>query len=87
MTEEQNQEEVGIDEEYEEICGEEVDRVVEALEQLITTVNSENIKSYLDEALNEIYYLIHEEGEEDEEYEDEEFEDDDTDLTGTAEAA
>lgn len=58
--------------EYEEISGEEVDRIVESLEELIASVESENIKAYLDDALNNIYYLIHDEEEEmdDAEYED-----------------
>jgi glycerol-3-phosphate dehydrogenase len=39
-------------EEFEEITSDEVDRVVEQLEKLIETVSSENIKSYLEEAVN-----------------------------------
>jgi hypothetical protein len=57
-------EEIAGEEEYEEISGEEVDRVVESLEQLIASVDSENVKAYLDDALNNIYYLIHDEDEE-----------------------
>tara|TARA_R110002096_G_scaffold105707_1_gene232524 strand:- start:2497 stop:2775 length:279 start_codon:yes stop_codon:yes gene_type:complete len=57
-------EEIEGEEEYEEISGEEVDRVVESLEQLIASVDSENVKAYLDDALNNIYYLIHDEDEE-----------------------
>lgn len=71
MPEEQNLEtefEEFDGEEYEEISGEEVDRVVDSLEQLIESVESENIKAFLDDALNNIYYLVHDE--EEEEYED-----------------
>jgi hypothetical protein len=46
-------------EEYEEITSEEVDRVVEQLEKLIETVSSENIKSYLEEAVNNIFFLLY----------------------------
>jgi len=69
--------EINGEEEFEEISGEEVDRVVESLEELIASVESENIKAYLDDALNSIYYLIHDE---DEEMEDAEFEDDDAEI-------
>lgn len=79
MPEDQNLEmdfeEIDGEEEYEEISGEEVDRIVESLEQLIASVQSENVKAYLDEALNSIYYLIHDEDEEDE-MDDAEIEDD-----------
>lgn len=58
MSEENSQEE------YEEITSEEVDRVVARLEALIESTDSENIRSFLEEAMNEIYYLVYEEGEE-----------------------
>jgi hypothetical protein len=78
-------EEIDGEEEYEEISGEEVDRVVESLEQLIASVQSENVKAYLDDALNSIYYLIHDEDEEEEmddaEIEDETQIDDEVDNT------
>lgn len=48
-------------EEYEEISSEEVDRVVDALDRLIESVQSENIKHYLEEAASNIYYLVYEE--------------------------
>ncbi|MBL8810269.1 MAG: hypothetical protein JNM43_08840 [Planctomycetaceae bacterium] len=51
-------------EEYEEISSEEVDRVVDALDRLIESVQSENIKHYLEEAASNIYYLVYEEEEE-----------------------
>ena len=44
-------------EEFEEITSDEVDRVVEQLEKLIESVSSENIKSYLEEAANNIFFL------------------------------
>jgi hypothetical protein len=56
-----------LDEEYEEITSDEVDRVIGELESLMGTVESENIRSYLEEAINSIYYLI---------YDDEDLEDD-----------
>ena len=56
-------EELDGTEEYEEISGEEVDRIVESLEVMMESVESENIKAYLDEALNSIYYLVHDDEE------------------------
>jgi hypothetical protein len=50
----------GDDEEYEEITSDEVDRVVDALETLMATVESENIRFYLEEATSSIYHLIYE---------------------------
>jgi len=47
------------DDDYEEISSEEVDRVVETLETLMATVDSENIRYYLEEATNRIYLLIY----------------------------
>ena len=49
------------EEQFEEITSEEVDRVVAQLETLIESTESENIRSYLEEAMNEIYYLVYEE--------------------------
>lgn len=51
------------EEQFEEITSEEVDRVVAQLETLIESTDSENIRSYLEEAMNEIYYLVYEEEE------------------------
>jgi len=48
-------------EEYEEICGEEVDRIVESLDRLIEGVQSENVKHLLEEAASNIYFLVYEE--------------------------
>lgn len=45
--------------EFEEISSEEVDAALEALEQLIEAVQSENIRAYLEEASNNIYYLVY----------------------------
>jgi len=45
--------------EYEEITSDEVDRVVDELEKLIESVSSENIKSYLEDAVNNIYFLLY----------------------------
>ena len=49
------------DEEFEEICSDEVDRVVEALEALVETVKSENIQAYLEDASNHIFTLVYDE--------------------------
>ena len=46
--------------EYEEITSDEVDSVVEQLERLVETVQSENIKSYLEDAINSIFFLVYE---------------------------
>jgi hypothetical protein len=51
----------GEEEEFEEITSDEVDRVVEQLEALIESVSSENIRFYLEEATNNIYGLIYDE--------------------------
>lgn len=48
-----------LGDEYEEITSDEVDRVVEALEALYDTVQSENIQAALEEAINRIYYLVY----------------------------
>ena len=50
-------------EEYEEITSDEVDRVVEALEALVETVGSENIKVYLEDAVNSIHSLVYDDTE------------------------
>lgn len=50
--------------EYEEITSDEVDRVVAALEELSSTVTSETIRSFLQEASHNIYYLLYEDEEE-----------------------
>jgi hypothetical protein len=55
-----------IDDEFEEITSEEVDRVIEALDQLIQTVESENIRWHLEEAPGAIFSLIYDEDVEDE---------------------
>ncbi len=49
------------EDEYEEIDSDEVDRVVTALESLIDSTSSENIRAYLDEAAQNIYQLVYEE--------------------------
>ncbi len=56
-------EELELDDEVEEITSEEVDRVVAVLEELMESVDSENIKVHLDEASTHIYYLIYEDDE------------------------
>lgn len=53
------------EEEYEEISCDEVDRVVLALEGLIESSTSENIKAYLEEASSNIFYLVYEDAEDD----------------------
>jgi len=54
-----------VEDEFEEIQSDEVDRVVMAIERLAETVDSENIRSILEEASNEIYYLVYEDEDED----------------------
>ena len=46
--------------EYEEITSDEVDRVIDELERLMERVSSENIKSYLEDAVTSIFYLVYE---------------------------
>jgi len=46
-------------EEYEEITSDEVDHIVETLEALVEAVESENIKVYLEDAVNSIHSLIY----------------------------
>ncbi|APZ93618.1 hypothetical protein [Fuerstiella marisgermanici] len=53
------------DQEFEEICSDEVDRVVEILDSLIENTQSENIKHFLEEASSNIYYLVYEDESED----------------------
>lgn len=47
------------EDEYEEITSDEVDRIVESLEKLIGSTESVNIQTYLEEALNNIFYLVY----------------------------
>ena len=51
------------DGDFEEICSDEVDRVVEILDGLIENSQSENIKHLLEEASSNIYYLVYEDEE------------------------
>ncbi|MBT6154076.1 MAG: hypothetical protein HOL01_15470 [Planctomycetaceae bacterium] len=53
------EDELKISDEYEEICSDEVDRVVETLEQLAEGVASENIRTMLEEASQSVYELIY----------------------------
>ena len=55
--------ELSDDDEYEEITSDEVDRIVEALEGLINSTESVNIQTYLEEALNNIFYLVYDQEE------------------------
>jgi len=48
-------------EEFEEITSDEVDRVVEALEKLTATIESENIRVILENASNDIWFLVYDE--------------------------
>jgi predicted neutral ceramidase superfamily lipid hydrolase len=47
------------DDDFEEISSDEVDRVVEALESLAATAESENIRYFLEEATLKIYLLVY----------------------------
>jgi hypothetical protein len=55
-----NTEAMDGEDEYEEITSDEVDRVVEALEKLGATIESENIRVILENASNDIWYLVYE---------------------------
>lgn len=72
------------EEQFEEITSEEVDRVVAQLETLIESTDSENIRSYLEEAMNEIYYLVYEEEDEELDSEVEACGEEDEDLSEAA---
>jgi len=52
------------DQEFEEISSDEVDRIVDLLDKLIESVDSENIKHYLEDASSSIYYLVYEDSDE-----------------------
>lgn len=52
------------EDEYEEISSDEVDRVISVLEELMDSVESENIRVYLEDAVNSIFYLVYEDEEE-----------------------
>jgi len=56
-----------LDDEYEEISSEEVDRVLAVLEELIEDAESENVRYYLEEAADNIFSLVYEETEDGEE--------------------
>ena len=58
--------------EYEEITSEEVDRIVESLELLISQSTSENIRAYLEEAADNVYNLVYGEDEDSADYQQEE---------------
>jgi hypothetical protein len=60
MADDQLENPVNDGQEYEEITSDEVDRVIEQLERLMETVQSENIKSYLEDAINNIFFLVYE---------------------------
>ena len=47
------------DDDFEEISSDEVDRVVESLEALASTAESENIRYFLEEATLKIYLLVY----------------------------
>ena len=47
------------EEEFEEITSDEVDQVVQQLETLMATVQSENFRSYLEEAADRVHALIY----------------------------
>ena len=48
------------DDEYEEITSDEVDRVVSALDDLMESTDSQNIRLFLEEAAANIYALVYE---------------------------
>jgi hypothetical protein len=60
MADDQLENQMNDGQEYEEITSDEVDRVIEQLERVMETVQSENIKSYLEDAINNIFFLVYE---------------------------
>lgn len=52
-------------EQYEEITSDEVDRVVAALDDLMESTDSENIRAFLEDAATNIYCLVYDAEEED----------------------
>ena len=62
--------------EFEEISSEEVDRVVSVLDELIGSVESENIRTLLEDSSNSILYLV---------YDDSDLEDSDDEGEGGSE--
>ena len=58
------------EEEFEEISSEEVDRVIASLEELIDSVESENIRTQLETASNSVFYLVYDESDLEEDDED-----------------
>lgn len=52
------------DDDYEIITSEEVDRVLDALDQLMSSTESENIRSILELAADQVYGLVYEDEEE-----------------------
>ena len=49
----------GAEQDFEEICSDEVDRIVAALESLSESTQSDNIRFFIDEAANGIYELVY----------------------------
>lgn len=49
------------EDDYEIITSEEVDGILDSLESLIASTTSENIRSYLEEAADQIYSLVYSE--------------------------
>ena len=64
----QNEEIQDGQDEYEEINSEEVDAIVASLERLSETVQSENIRYFLEEAATSIYFLVYSEEDQEDEY-------------------
>ena len=53
--------EASAEDDFEEISSDEVDRVVAVLDDLIETVQSENIQALLEDASNSIFSLVYDE--------------------------
>lgn len=51
---------LSAEDEFEEISSDEVDRVCAVLDDLIETVQSENIQAFLEECSNNIFALVYE---------------------------
>jgi hypothetical protein len=67
-------------EEYEEISSDEVDRIVATLEALMDSTKSENIKGHLEEALNNVYYLVYDQDDDADDEADDEVDEGDGDV-------
>ncbi len=62
--EEYDDEAMSDDSAYEEISSDEVDRVISSLEDIAESIDSENIRGHIEDAINAIFYLVYDESDE-----------------------